>query len=86
MPENVFLVRVEARDTGSLYRYLVCIECGLHQLAKHDCAQQFAKSTFLAKYSSLRQITIYIPEPYRGEDLSSLPKMDQGCGCWVVEI
>jgi len=86
MTENVFLVRIEAGDTGSVYRFLVCLECGLHQLTKHDSAQQFAQSAFLAKYTSVREITIYLPELYTGNDVSSLPRMDQGCGCWVVEI
>jgi hypothetical protein len=86
MPENTFLVRMEAREIGSTYRYLVGIECGLHQLSKHDSAQQFAKSAFLATHILPRQFKIYIPEPYEGEGLSSLPKVDQGCGCWTVEI
>ena len=86
MTENVFLVRIEAADTGHAYRFLVGIECGLHQLTKHDSAQQFAQSAFLAKYTSLREITIFLPELYGGDDFFSLPKMDQGCGCWVAEI
>jgi hypothetical protein len=84
MPENAYLVRIEAGE--NTYRYLVGIECGLHQLSKHDSAQKFAKLAFLAKYTPPRQITIYIPEPYKENELSSRPKVDQGCGCWVLEI
>ena len=84
MPEKAYLVRIEAGE--NTYRYLVCIECGLHQLSKHDSAQKFAKSAFLAKYTPARRITIYMPEPYKEDGLLSLPKVDQGCGCWVREI
>jgi hypothetical protein len=84
MSENAYSVRIEAGE--NTYRYLVSIECGLHQLTRHDSAQEFAKSAFLAKYTSPRRITIYIPEPYEGDGASGLPKVDQGCGCWVQEI
>jgi hypothetical protein len=84
MPENAYLVRIEAGE--NTYRYLVGIECGLHQLTKHDSAQEFAKTAFLTKYTSSRRITIYIPEPYEGEGPLGLSKLDQVCGCWVLEI
>jgi hypothetical protein len=57
MPENVYLVRVETAEAGITYRYLVGIECGLHQLTKADSAQKFVQSTFLARYTPGRQVT-----------------------------
>ena len=86
MPENAFLVRIEAGEGGNTYSYLVGIECGLHQLTKQDSAQEFAKSAFLAKHTPPRQVTIYIPEPYEGDGLPKLPKVNQGCDCWTMEI
>jgi hypothetical protein len=86
MPENVYLVRVEAEEPGNTYHYLVGIECGLHQLTKRDSAQKFVQSAFLAKHTPGRRITIYNPEPYTGNALPSLPKVNEGCDCWTMEI
>jgi hypothetical protein len=86
MPENVYLVRVEAEEPGNTYHYLVGIECGLHQLTKRDSAQKFVQSAFLAKYTPGRRITIYNPEPYERDALPSLPKVNEGCDCWTMEI
>jgi hypothetical protein len=86
MPDNVYLVRVETAEAGNTYRYLVGIECGLHQLTKADSAQKFVQSAFLAKYNPGRQITIYNPEPYEGDQFPSLPKVNEGCDCWTIEI
>ena len=86
MPENVYLVRVETAEAGITYRYLVGIECGLHQLTKADSAQKFVQSTFLARYTPGRQVTIYNPEPYEGDELPRLPKVNEVCDCWTMEI
>lgn len=84
--EKVFLVRVETGEARNTYRYLVGIECGLHQLTRRDSAQQFVQSAFLAKHSPGRQITIYNPEPFWDDELPSLPKVNEGCDCWTMEI
>ena len=86
MLENVYLVRVETAEAESTHRYLVGIECGLHQLTKGDSAQEFVQSAFLAKYNPGRQITIYKPEPYDGAELPNLPRVNEGCDCWSMEI
>ena len=86
MPENVYFVRVETGETGKTYEYLVGIECGLHQLTKADSAQEFAQTAFLARYTTERQITIYIPEPYAKDALPSLPRVNEGCDCWTMEL
>jgi hypothetical protein len=84
--ENVYVVRIKIGEVGNTYCFLVGIECGLHQLTKHETAQQFAQSAFLAKHIPGRQITIYNPELYEGASLPSLPKVNQGCDCWIMEI
>jgi hypothetical protein len=84
--ENVYVVRIKIGEVGSTYCFLVGIECGLHQLTRHETAQQFAQSAFLAKHTPGRQITIYNPEPYEGALLPSLPRVNQGCDCWIMEI
>ena len=84
--ENVYLVRIETEEARNTYHFLVGIECGLHQLSKHDTAQQFAQSAFLAKHTPGRQITIYLPDPYEQDSLPSLPKVNQGCDCWTMEV
>jgi hypothetical protein len=86
MPENVYAVRVETGEADETYRYLVGIECGLHQLTKSDSAQRFAQNAFLARYTTERQITIYIPEPYAEDALPDLPKVNEGCDCWTMEL
>jgi|GEM_PF-3291166 len=86
MLENVFLVRVETGEATNTYHYLVGIECGLHQLTKSDSAQKFVQSAFLAKHDPGRQITIYTPEPYEGNELPNLPKVNEWCGCWTIEL
>jgi hypothetical protein len=86
MPDNVYLVRVETAEVGNTHRYLVGIECGLHQLTKADSAQAFVQSAFLAKYNPGRQITIYSPVPYEGDEFPRLPKVNEGCDCWIMEI
>jgi len=86
MPENVYFVRVEAGETGKIYEYLVGIECGLHQLTKSDSAQEFVQTAFLARYTTERQITIYSPEPYEKDAPPNLPKVNQGCDCWTMEL
>ena len=86
MPENVYFVRVEAGETGKIYEYLVGIECGLHQLTKSDSAQQFVQTAFLTRYTTERQITIYSPEPYVKDALPNLPKVNEGCDCWTMEL
>jgi hypothetical protein len=86
MPENVYAVRVETGEAGETYRYLVGIECGLHQLTKSDSAQRFAQNAFLARYTSERQITIYSPEPYEQDALPNLPRVNEGCDCWTMEL
>ena len=86
MPENVFSVRIETGDKDETYHYLVGIECGLHQLTKHDSAQKFAESAFRAKHTPGRKMTVYWPELYEGDSLPDLPKLDQGCDCWAAEI
>jgi hypothetical protein len=86
MPENVYFVRVEAGETGKIYEYLVGIECGLHQLTKSDSAQEFVQTVFLAGHATERQITIYRPEPYVKDALPDLPKVNQGCDCWTMEL
>ena len=83
MPENVYAVLVEAGET---YRYLVGIECGLHQLTKSDSAQRFAQNAFLARYTTERRITIYSPEPYEQDALPNLPRVNEGCDCWTMEL
>jgi hypothetical protein len=84
--ENVYVVRIKIGEVGNTYCFLVGIECGRHQLTKHETAQQFAQLAFLAKHTPGRQITIYNPEPYEGALLPSLPKVNQGCDCWIMEI
>jgi hypothetical protein len=86
MPENVYAVRVETGEAGQTHSYLVGIECGLHQLTKSDSAQRFAQEAFLARYSTERQITIYIPELYKKDVLPDLPKVNEGCDCWTMEL
>jgi hypothetical protein len=86
MPENVYAVRVEAGETGKIYEYLVGIECGLHQLTKSDSAQEFVQTAFLARHTTERQITIYSPEPFVEIALPDLAKVNQGCGCWAMEL
>jgi hypothetical protein len=86
MPENVYFVRVEAGEASKTHEYLVGIECGLHQLTKADSAQKFAQAAFLARYTTERQITIYIPELYARDGLPSLPKVNEGCDCWTMEL
>lgn len=86
MPENVYFVRVETGEEGNTYQYLVGIECGLHQLSKRDSAQKFVQTAFLARYTPGRQITIYNPELYEGDALPNLPKVNQGCDCWTMEL
>jgi hypothetical protein len=86
MPENVYFVRVETGEAGKTYEYLVGVECGLHQLTKSDSAQKFVQTAFLARYTTARQITIYNPEPYGKDALPNLPKVNQGCDCWTMEL
>jgi hypothetical protein len=86
MPENVYAVRVETGEAGETYKYLVGIECGLHQLTKSDSAQKFAQTAFLARYTTERQITIYSPEPYEQNALPNLPRVNEGCDCWTMEL
>jgi hypothetical protein len=86
MPENVYAVRVETGEAGETHNYLVGIECGLHQLTKSDSAQKFVQTAFLARYTAERQITIYSPEPYAEDVLPDLPKVNEGCDCWTMEL
>ena len=86
MPENVYFVRVETGEAVKTYEYLVGIECGLHQLTKSDSAQKFVQTAFLARYTAERQITIYNPEPYVENALPDLPKVNEGCDCWTMEL
>jgi hypothetical protein len=86
MPENVYAVRLEAGETGNTHHYLVGIECGLHQLTKSDSAQKFAQTAFLARHTTERQITIHIPELYQKDALPDLPRVNEGCDCWIMEV
>ena len=86
MPENVYFVRVETGEATKTYEYLVGIECGLHQLTKSDSAHKFVQTAFLARYTTERQITIYSPEPYVKDALPNLPKVNEGCDCWTMEL
>ena len=86
MPENVYFVRVETGEAAGTYHYLVGIECGLHQLTKYDSAQKFVQTAFLASHTPERRMTIYNPEPYEGETLPNLPKVNEGCDCWTMEL
>ena len=86
MPENVYAIRVETGEAGVTHSYLVGIECGLHQLTKSDSAQKFVQTAFLARYTAERQITIYSPEPYAEDVLPDLPKVNEGCDCWTMEL
>jgi hypothetical protein len=86
MLENVYFVRVETGEAGNTYHYLVGIECGLHQLTKSDSAQKFVQTAFLAKYTKERRITIYSPEPYEQDALPNLPRVNEGCDCWTMEL
>jgi hypothetical protein len=86
MPENVYFVRVGTAEAGETYHYLVGIECGLHQLTKSDSAQKFVQTVFLAKHTTERRITIYNPEPYEQNPLPNLPRVNEGCDCWTMEL
>ena len=86
MPENVYAVRVETEEAGETYNYLVGIECGLHQLTKSDSAQRLAQNAFLARFTTERQITIYSPEPYHQDPLPNLPRQNEVCECWTMEL
>jgi hypothetical protein len=86
MLENVYFVRVETGEAGNAYHYLVGIECGLHQLTKSDSAQKFVQTAFLAKHTTERRITIYSPEPYTEDALPNLPRLNEGCDCWTMEL
>jgi hypothetical protein len=89
MPDNVYAVRVatgETDEAGQSYHYLVGIECGLHQLTKSDSAQEFVQTVFLAKHPAERRVTIYIPEPYQPDALPNLPRVNELCDCWTMEV